>query len=139
MRFIQQKNPNDCGLCVAAMLANCSLARACELDQNPNSPHNLTERELIAVLQDITERQWSPLNIERYYPLSEHVPPRRNSALLLSSERGWPGERWVAWDARRKQMMDPQLASNYPWSRYPRQDWFLTRVIQMVGRAATLR
>lgn len=124
MRHIEQRNHLDCGLAVAAMLADRGYADARAADCDPQANHGLWVREMLEILNALTDRSW---RVSRRRTLPD-LP-----AALIIRRTGRIGH-WIAWDGTRF-IHDPERAGKAMATAYfrdIRRGWRLIRSITAV-------
>jgi hypothetical protein len=122
MKLVRQRNKVDCGLAVAAMIAETSWTKAAKADKNPDSKHGLTVREFMAICESLG----SPLIVSaagRNKPFQDATRPH-NACAAIIRQAGKHRGHFIAIDS--DQVLDPDLG-RFALTHYSRGNWMLVR------------
>jgi len=126
MRHVKQRNGVDCGLAVAAMLANTSYDQAADVDPNPDSPQGMSVSDLQWTLIGLTGKEWSTSKAGNGKRLCDYPLPTKTIAVLIR-HHGKSFGHWVAWDGEK--VFDPEEDSSLSTPLYRRREWEIIRVL----------
>lgn len=132
MQFVQQRYARDCGIAVAAMLADRSYERVRESARRAGLLHTsgTSIDRLVAILERLTRRRWRENWPEEFLPIAECravVGAARPVALLIRCPCGCDSSHWIV--AERGYVYCPGEERRCLLRRYGRGEWILRRIV----------
>jgi len=126
MRHIRQRNAIDCGLAVAAMLADCSYARARQADPFPTKRIGLSVADFLTCIRRCApNKSWSVIKPKTKTSLTKWTLPKRCALIIREKNRRYG--HWIAIDNHI--IHDPGLSLPVAMADYDRRNWDVIRIV----------
>jgi ABC-type bacteriocin/lantibiotic exporter with double-glycine peptidase domain len=124
MKFVRQRNHNDCGLATAAMLAGRTYRDALQADPCPEKHCGLTLAELRETVQKLTGNKTS-VRAPRNATLENCALP--NDCAVIINRPGDLDCHWIAYS--NGNVYDPEYCRQMRLKNYEHKHWRVVRVV----------
>jgi hypothetical protein len=129
MFHIPKKHPTGCAVATAAMIADLTYDEVAAWGLKPDPAKLRYTRQLLALLEDLTEMRWRTSGIWRPHTVGSYHFPAGPVAVLIQD--AWLRPRYGQWIAVRGPIIhDPGLPCACLVKHYPRRDWSVSAVLE---------